>query len=68
MNEISIKDFEGKDPEQVIGYLLKELKKMRATIRSLKEDRHMGAEQYQVRKAERAGELPYIPLPGESDI
>ena len=56
------------DPDKVIHHLVKELKRLRAMVRTMKEDRHISQEQWAVRKAERAGELSYIPLPGEHDL
>tara|TARA_Y100000310_G_scaffold166468_1_gene166158 strand:- start:545 stop:763 length:219 start_codon:yes stop_codon:yes gene_type:complete len=56
------------DPHKVIFHLVKELKRLRAMVRTMKEDRHISQEQWAVRKAERAGELSYIPLPGEHDL
>ena len=50
------------------SHLVSELKRLRAMIRTMKEDRHISQQQWAVRKAERAGELPYIPLPGEHDL
>jgi hypothetical protein len=57
-----------KDPDKVIFYLVTELKRLRAMIRTMKEDQHISQQQWAVRKAERAGELSYIPLPGEHDL
>ena len=56
------------DPEKVIFHLVNELKRLRAMIRTMKEDRHISQEQWAVRKLERNGKLPYIPLPGEQDL
>jgi hypothetical protein len=56
------------DPDKVIYHLVKELKRLRAMVRTMKEDRHISQEQWAVRKAERAGELSYIPLPGEHNL
>ena len=57
-----------KDPDKVIFYLVTELKRLRAMIRTMKEDQHISQQQWAVRKAERKGDLPYIPLPGEHDL
>ena len=57
-----------KDPDKVIYYLVTELKRLRAMVRTMKEDRHISQQQWSIRKAERSGDLPYIPLPGEHDI
>ena len=56
------------DTHKVIVHLVSELKRLRAMIRTMKEDKHISQEQWAIRKAERAGELPYIPLPGEHDL
>jgi len=55
------------DTEKVITHLVAELKRLRAMVRTMKEDRHISQQQWSIRKAERAGDLPYIPLPGEHD-
>ena len=57
-----------KDPDKVIFYLVTELKRLRAMIRTMKEDQHISQQQWAVRKAERKGDLPSIPLPGEHDL
>ena len=57
-----------KDPDKVIFYLVTELKRLRAMIRTMKEDPHISQQQWAVRKAERKADLPYIPLPGEHDL
>ena len=57
-----------KDTDKVIIHLVTELKLLRAMIRTMKEDRHISQQQWAVRKPERAGDLPYIPLPGEHDL
>jgi len=56
------------DPDKVIMHLVKELKRLRAMVRTMKEDRHISQEQWSIRKAERNGKLSYIPLPGEHDL
>ncbi len=56
------------DPDKVIMHLVKELKRLRAMVRTMKEDRHISQEQWSIRKAERDGKLSYIPLPGEHDL
>ncbi len=56
------------DPDKVIMHLVSELKRLRAMVRTMKEDRHISQQQWSIRKAERNGELPYIPLPGEHDL
>ena len=56
------------DPDKVIMHLVKELKRLRAMVRTMKEDRHISQEQWSIRKAERNGDLSYIPLPGEHDL
>ena len=56
------------DTHKVIVHLVSELKRLRAMIRTMKEDRHISQQQWAVRKAERNGDLPYIPLPGEHDL
>ena len=56
------------DTHKVIVHLVSELKRLRAMIRTMKEYKHISQEQWAIRKAERAGELPYIPLPGEHDL
>ena len=56
------------DTEKVITHLVAELKRLRAMVRTMKEDRHISQQQWAVRKAERKGDLPYIPLPGEHDL
>ena len=57
-----------KDPDKVIFYLVTELKRLRAMIRTMQEAQHISQQQWAVRKAERKGDLPYIPLPGEHDL
>ena len=52
----------------MIFYLVTELKRLRAMVRTMKEDQHISQQQWAVRKAERKGDLPYIPLPGEHDL
>ena len=56
------------DTEKVITHLVAELKRLRAMVRTMKEDRHISQQQWSIRKAERKGDLPYIPLPGEHDL
>ena len=56
------------DTEKVITHLVAELKRLRAMVRTMKEDKHISQQQWSIRKAERTGDLPYIPLPGEHDI
>tara|TARA_Y100000310_G_scaffold180924_1_gene180832 strand:+ start:625 stop:843 length:219 start_codon:yes stop_codon:yes gene_type:complete len=56
------------DPDKVIMHLVKELKRLRAMVRTMKEDRHISQEQWAIKKAERNGDLAYIPLPGEHDL
>ena len=56
------------DTQKVISHLVMELKRLRAMVRTMKEDRHISQQQWSIRKAERAGDLPYIPLPGEHDL
>ena len=57
-----------KDTDKVIMHLVTELKRLRAMVRTMKEDQHLSKQQWSIRKAERAGDLPYIPLPGEHEI
>ena len=56
------------DTDKVITHLVMELKRLRAMVRTMKEDRHISQQQWSIRKAERNGDLPYIPLPGEHDL
>ena len=56
------------DSQKVITHLVAVLKRLRAMVRTMKEDRHISQQQWSIRKAERSGDLPYIPLPGEHDI
>ena len=56
------------DNQKVITHLVMELKRLRAMVRTMKEDRHISQQQWSIRKAERNGDLPYIPLPGEHDL
>ena len=55
------------EPDKIIIYLVNELKRMRAMVRSLQEDSHISKEQWAIRKAERNGKLPFIPLPEKFD-
>ena len=57
-----------KDVDKVILHLVTELKRLRAMVRTMKEDPHISQQQWSIRKAERNGDLPYIPLPGEHDL
>ena len=57
-----------KDTQKVISHLVDELKRLRAMVRSMKEDNHYSKEMWTVKKLEREGELPYIPLPGEHKL
>lgn len=57
-----------KDTQKVISHLVAELKRLRAMVRSMKEDNHYSKEMWTVKKLEREGELPYIPLPGEHKL
>ena len=57
-----------KDTQKVISHLVTELKRLRAMVRSMKEDNHYSKEMWTVKKLEREGELPYIPLPGEHKL
>jgi len=56
------------DTEKVITHLVAELKRLRAMVRAMKEDQHYSREMWTVKKLERTGELPYIPLPGEHKL
>ena len=56
------------DTDKVITHLVMELKRLRAMVRTMKEDQHISQQQWSIRKAERKGDLPYIPLPGEHDL
>ena len=56
------------DTEKVITHLVDELKRLRAMVRAMKEDQHYSREMWTVKKLERTGELPYIPLPGEHKL
>ena len=44
------------DTEKVITHLVAELKRLRAMVRTMKEDRHISQQQWSIRKAERAGD------------
>lgn len=57
-----------KDTQKVISHLVDELKRLRAMVRAMKEDQHYSREMWTVKKLERTGELPYIPLPGEHKL
>ena len=57
-----------KDTQKVISHLVDELKRLRAMVRAMKEDQHYSRELWTVKKLERTGELPYIPLPGEHKL
>ena len=57
-----------KDTQKVISHLVDELKRLRAMVRAMKEDQHYSREMGTVKKLERTGELPYIPLPGEHKL
>ena len=57
-----------KDADKVILHLVTELKRLRAMVRTMKEDQHISQQQWSIRKAERNGDLPYIRLPGEHDL
>ena len=57
-----------KDTQKVISHLVDELKRLRAMVRAMKEDQHYSREKWTVKKLERTGELPYIPLPGEHKL
>ena len=56
------------DTQKVISHLVDELKRLRAMVRAMKEDQHYSREMWTVKKLERTGELPYIPLPGEHKL
>ena len=57
-----------KDTQKVISHLVDELKRLRAMVRAMKEDQHYSREMWTVKKLERTGELPYIPLLGEHKL
>ena len=57
-----------KDTQKVISHLVDELKRLRAMVRAMKEDQHYSREMWTVKKLERTGELPYIPLQGEHKL